>query len=212
MADHTPRVGAIVVAAGRGVRFGGPKHDVAIGDEPMWRRSVQTFTRAGVFNVVVVGDVPGGVPGGERRRDSVRAGLDALRDAEWVFVHDAARPLMTEALVVSLLALMDSEEADGVVPVVPVADTLKRVKNDVVVSTVERSDLFSVQTPQLFSMETLMAAHAMDENTDVTDDAGLVEMFGGTVRTVVGDPQNIKITQRGDLEVALAILDGRESL
>jgi 2-C-methyl-D-erythritol 4-phosphate cytidylyltransferase len=212
MVDQTPRVGAIVVAAGRGVRFGGPKHDVTIGGTPMWRRSVRTFANAGVSNVVVVGDVEGGVTGGERRRDSVRAGLDALRDSEWVFVHDAARPLTTPALVTSLLRAMEAEEADGVIPIVPVSDTLKRVKDDVVVGTVDRSNLYTVQTPQLFSVEVLVAAHDVDQEADVTDDAGLVELFGGTVKTVMGDPQNIKITHRGDLEVARAILDKRGSL
>jgi 2-C-methyl-D-erythritol 4-phosphate cytidylyltransferase len=172
---------------------------------------VDTFETAGVSNVVVVGDVPGGVPGGTRRRDSVAAGLAALDDVDWVFVHDAARPLATVRLVDSLLEAMASGHADGVIPVVPVVDTLKRVDQETVVETVDRSHLVAVQTPQLFSADVLRAAHLVDADEGVTDDAGLVERLGGTVKTVVGDPGNIKITHPSDLDLARAIFANRAS-
>lgn len=200
-----------MVAAGSGSRFGGPKHDRIIEGIPIWRRCSNTFETAGVTNVVVVGDVPGGVPGGIRRRDSVAKGLAALDDVDWVFVHDAARPLATVQLVHSLLGAMASGHADGVIPVVPVADTLKRVDQQTVVETVDRSHLYAVQTPQLFLAEVLRAAHLVDEDEDVTDDAGLVERLGGTVRTVMGDPGNIKITHPSDLDLVRAIVADRTS-
>lgn len=211
MVPLQPRVGAIVVAAGSGTRFGGPKHESIIEGIPIWRRCVDTFETAAITRVVVVGDVPGGVPGGVRRRDSVAAGLAALDDADLVFVHDAARPLATVQLVELLLEAMASGDADGVIPVVPVTDTIKRLDGATVIDTVDRSQLVAVQTPQLFLAEVLRAAHRVDVEQDVTDDAGLVERIGGTVKTVAGDPGNIKITHPGDLEVARAILADRAS-
>jgi 2-C-methyl-D-erythritol 4-phosphate cytidylyltransferase len=92
------RVAAVVVAAGSGTRFGGPKHKLLLDDVELWQRSVDVFVAAGVTEIVVVGDIPGGIPGGPRRRDSVANGIAALSgDIDWVLVHDAARPLITRA-------------------------------------------------------------------------------------------------------------------
>jgi 2-C-methyl-D-erythritol 4-phosphate cytidylyltransferase len=189
---------AVVVAAGRGTRFGSPKHAVPIDGVPMWELSVRVFDSLGI-PVVVVGDVPGGVPGGPRRRDSVAAGLAAVGDAEFVLVHDAARPMLDPSLVTTLVDVLRHSGADGVVPALPVTDTVKRVAGDVVVGTVDRTELVAVQTPQGFRSDVLRAAHAIDPDEDVTDDAGLVERLGGTIRWVPGDPANIKITYRDDL-------------
>ena len=107
------------------------------------------FEAAGITSIVVVGDVPGGIPGGTRRRDSVERGLDALpSDVEWVLVHDAARPLVPIDLVERLLERLAVGDVDGVVPAVPLVDTVKRVDGETVVATVDRSTLVSVQTPQ----------------------------------------------------------------
>ena len=196
----------IVVAAGRGERFGGPKAVVLLGGVPLWVRAVTSLREAGAGTVIVVGDVPGGIPGGERRRDSVVAGLAALGgDATHVLVHDAARPLASASLGRAVVARLETGGVDGVVPGIPIADTLKRVEGDRVVTTVSRVGLIAVQTPQGFVVDALRAAHrAYDE--DATDDAQLVERNGGTVVFVPGESSNLKITRPEDLFVAEAWL------
>jgi 2-C-methyl-D-erythritol 4-phosphate cytidylyltransferase/2-C-methyl-D-erythritol 2,4-cyclodiphosphate synthase len=196
----------IVVAAGSGRRFGGTKHDATLGGLTLWQRSRDALAAGGVDEIVVVGDVPGGVPGGARRRDSVRAGLDAIGPAaEFVLVHDAARPLVTVDLVSRVIARLAAGGVDGVVPVVPVRDTLKRVDGDVLVGTVDRAPLVAAQTPQGFRVSALLAAHDLDDD-DASDDSLLVERWGGTVVSVEGDPVNMKITYPGDLALAEALL------
>jgi 2-C-methyl-D-erythritol 4-phosphate cytidylyltransferase/2-C-methyl-D-erythritol 2,4-cyclodiphosphate synthase len=200
------RIHGIVVAAGRGSRYGGPKHGIALDGIALWERALRALHAGGIPDVVVVGDVPGGVPGGERRRDSVLAGLEALPDdAEGVLVHDAARPLASPELVARVRERLAAGDADGVVPVVPLRDTIKRVAGERVVETVERSDLAAAQTPQGFRVAALRAAHAADPS-DVSDDAVLVERNGGPVVAVPGEVGNLKITFAGDLELARALL------
>lgn len=196
----------IVVAAGRGERFGGPKAVVLLGGVPLWVRAVTSLREAGAGTVIVVGDVPGGIPGGERRRDSVVAGLAALGgDATHVLVHDAARPLASASLGRAVVARLETGGVDGVVPGIPIADTLKRVEGDRVVTTVSRVGLIAVQTPQGFVVDALRAAHRADDE-DATDDAQLVERNGGTVVFVPGESSNLKITRPEDLFVAEAWL------
>jgi len=196
----------VVVAAGAGERFGRPKHLIEVGGVPMWRRGRELLETAGAGEVVVVGDVPGGVPGGVTRRDSVVAGLAALESgAEWVLVHDAARPLAGEALARRVVERLLLGDVDGVVPVVPVRDTIKRVDGDVVVETVERAPLVVAQTPQGFRVAVLHAAQRSGPD-DASDEALLIEQAGGRVVTVPGDPANIKVTYPVDLAVVEALL------
>ncbi len=149
------------------------------------------------------------MPGGDRRRDSVAAGLAAISDhAGFVLIHDAARPLVTPDLVRAVIDRLLVGDVAGVVPVVPVRDTLKRVAGEFVVETVNRSDLVAVQTPQGFNLEALRAAHAV-AGGDATDDASMVEAVGGTIATVDGDPANLKVTYPEDLAVAEALRSGR---
>ena len=145
------------------------------------------------------------VTGGPTRAASVRAGLRAVPDdAAVVVVHDAVRPLAAPALFETVVAAVRAG-AEGAVPVLPVGDTLKRVGEDgSVVATVDRQGLVVVQTPQAFSAATLRRAH--DGEPDATDDAGLLERIGASVRTVPGDPRNVKITQPGDLELLEALV------
>ncbi|HHC09168.1 MAG TPA: 2-C-methyl-D-erythritol 4-phosphate cytidylyltransferase [Actinobacteria bacterium] len=200
---------AIVVAAGAGRRFGGPKHEALLAGEPLWRRAVSAVEAAGVDGVVVVGPVPGGVPGGARRRDSVAAGLAHVPEgATVVVVHDAARPLASPRLVEAVVRRVGLGDVDGVVPAVPVRDTLKVVTDGRVVRTVDRSRLVAVQTPQAFAADVLRAAHeVVGPDEDVTDDAGLVEAMGGTVVTIPGEVTNLKVTFPDDLRLAAAILE-----
>jgi len=201
---------AIIVAGGTGTRFGGPKHSMLLDGVELWQRSVDAFTHAGVTNMIVVGDVPGGTTGGRRRRDSVANGLaEVPGDADWVLVHDAARPLVTPEIIATVTGRMELGDVDAVIPVTPMTDTLKRVKNSRVVGTIDRSSIKAVQTPQGFRAEALRKAHAFDRDTDATDDAGLIERMGGTVVTVPGDQHNLKITFAEDIGIAEAILKAR---
>jgi 2-C-methyl-D-erythritol 4-phosphate cytidylyltransferase len=214
-------VWAIVVAGGSGRRFGGPKQFLTLAGRPVASWSVAT-ARAVADGIVLVvpadmlhdgDDAPwlgdGGwtdrpdrvVVGGDTRAASVRAGLAAVPDdASIILVHDAARPLATKALFAAVVEAVASGGAAGAIPVVPVADTLKRVTDGAVAATVERDGLVTVQTPQAFVAATLRSAHAT--TGEATDDAGMLELLGETVRTVPGDPRNLKLTRPDDLAVA----------
>jgi 2-C-methyl-D-erythritol 4-phosphate cytidylyltransferase len=166
---------------------------------------------AGISHVVVVGPVPGGVPGGNRRRDSVAAGLaEVPDDVDFIIVHDAARPFATKEMIEAIIGTLQTRDVDGVVPAVPVRDTLKEVDdNDIVSGTLPRDHLVAVQTPQGFAANPLRAAHAAMEGS-YTDDAGMVEDNGGRVVVIPGDPRNMKVTFPEDLAVirALAEIEG----
>jgi 2-C-methyl-D-erythritol 4-phosphate cytidylyltransferase len=143
--------------------------------------------------------------GGASRAESVRAGLAVVPlGAEIVVVHDAARPLASDELFDAVIGAV-RDGADGAVPGLAVADTLKRVDDVRVTATVDRVGLVAVQTPQAFDARILRAAHA--GSADATDDAQLVEAIGGTVVVVPGDPRNLKITGPADLMIAAALLE-----
>ena len=198
-------LGGVVVAAGRGERFGMPKALVEVGGIPLWKRAVAVLEAAGATEVVVVGEVPGGVPGGARRRDSVAVGVAALSsDCEWVLVHDAARPLASPAMAQRVSARLLEGDVDAVVPVVAVRDTIKRTAHGLVIETVDRSSLAAAQTPQGFRVRTLVAAQEADD-ADASDEAALVERNGGVVAVVEGDPTNLKVTFPEDLAVVEAL-------
>ena len=145
------------------------------------------------------------VTGGESRADSVRAGLGAVPDeATVIVVHDAARPLAPPSLFAAVVEAVLVDGASCAIPVLPVTDTLKRAADGVIVSTLDRDGLVTVQTPQAFSAATLRAAHR--EGGQTTDDAGLVEQMGVAVHTVPGDPRNLKITRPEDLDLAEALM------
>ncbi len=207
--DESKSIWGLLLAAGRGTRFGRPKHDVEMDGIPIWRQSERALLNGGVDRLIVVGGVDGAVPGGDRRRDSVASGLAAISDhAGFVLIHDAARPLVTADLVRTVIDRLLVGDVAGVVPAVPVRDTLKRVSGDIVVETVDRAGLVAVQTPQGFDLEMLRSAHAQVA-TDATDDAAMVEAIGGAIAIVVGDPANLKVTYPEDLAVAEALRSGR---
>jgi 2-C-methyl-D-erythritol 4-phosphate cytidylyltransferase len=147
------------------------------------------------------------VLGGPRRQDSVLAALAAASGAEWVVVHDGARPLLTAKLIEDGLAA--AEATGAAIAAVPVADTIKQVKGAMVEQTLERSQLRAVQTPQVFRRTLLVDAHASGAD-DATDDAALVERIGGQVRVYEADNENIKVTTPADLEIARALLARRQ--
>jgi 2-C-methyl-D-erythritol 4-phosphate cytidylyltransferase len=150
------------------------------------------------------------VPGGATRQASVRAALAALpADVEIVAVHDAARPFAPPDLFTAVIRAVASG-AVGAIPVIPVADTVKRVHDGVVVSTLDREELALAQTPQAFLAEALRRAHDTvgDSDLEATDDAALLELAGGTVLAVAGDAQNFKITTFLDLAHAESRIGG----
>jgi 2-C-methyl-D-erythritol 4-phosphate cytidylyltransferase len=201
----------IVVAAGSGARFGAPKQFERVGDDRLVDIAVGTAQRRSDRVVIVLPagtewdgpPVAAAVTGGATRADSVRAGLAAVPDtADVVVVHDAARPLATEALFDAVIGAV-RDGADGAVPGLLVADTIKRVDGERVVETVPREELVAVQTPQAFRAGALRAAHR--DGADGTDDAALVERDGGKVVVVPGDPANVKVTGPDDLALVAAL-------
>jgi 2-C-methyl-D-erythritol 4-phosphate cytidylyltransferase len=206
-------VWAVIVAAGWGERFGGPKQFSDLGGARLVDHAVATASQACDAVVLVVPDasdwegaeVTALATGGASRAESVRAGLAVVPvGAEIVVVHDAARPLASDELFDAVIGAV-RDGADGAVPGLAVADTLKRVDDVRVTATVDRVGLVAVQTPQAFEAGILRAAHA--GSADATDDAALVEAIGGTVVVVPGDPRNLKITGPADLMIAAALLE-----
>jgi 2-C-methyl-D-erythritol 4-phosphate cytidylyltransferase len=213
-------VWAIVVAGGSGSRFGDsvPKQFLELGGLRLIDWAVAS---AGAACDAVVAVLPAShldgtlapgvtsVAGGATRSASVRAGLAAVPSRAGVIViHDAARPLADPALFERVITAVRAG-ADGAVPGVPVADTIKRVDPaaGVVLETLDRPALRAIQTPQAFSADVLRRAHAT--GGDATDDAALVEAAGGRVVVVDGDPANLKVTGPDDLVRAEALLTRR---
>jgi 2-C-methyl-D-erythritol 4-phosphate cytidylyltransferase len=207
-------VWGIVVAGGRGNRFGAAKQFARLGGATVLERSIATTARVCDGVVVALPAESGWQPrppvvavtGGETRADSVRAALAAVpADADIVVVHDAARPLASPLLFAAVIAAVRAG-ADAAIPALAVTDTLKRVEGDRVIETVPREGLAVVQTPQAFRADALRRAHA--DGADASDDAMLVERSGGDVRIVPGEARNLKITVPDDLEVAAGMIEG----
>jgi len=219
-------VTAIIAAGGRGARFGGtlPKQLLPLGGRPILQRSVEAFAgHARVTDLVValpaelVADPPGYlrtgakplalVEGGARRQDSVaRAFARVPAGAEIVVVHDAARPLVSDALIARTV---EAAADDGAaIAALAATDTVKRGSAErLVVGTVPRGEIFLAQTPQAFRTSVLRAALAHGgPGADATDEAALVERTGHPVRLVDGDPRNVKITTADDLALAERLL------
>lgn len=196
-----PNVWTVVVAAGTGSRFGGPKQFETLGGRRVLEWSVATAKSASQGVVVVLPPGHGGVEGGATRSASVRNGLAHVpAQAEIVCIHDAARPFASEELFARVVNAV-IKGADGAVPGLPVADTIKQVDTSGrVVGTPDRRFLRSVQTPQAFRAAILRRAH--DGAPESTDDAALVEAVGGRVVVVDGEPDNRKLTVPEDLEWA----------
>jgi 2-C-methyl-D-erythritol 4-phosphate cytidylyltransferase len=212
-------VWAVLAAAGRGERLGSdrPKAFARLGGRPLLAESLQRLEESGWIDAIVIAAPPdweepsilvaeeiaatkvsSAVTGGESRSESVRLALEEVpEEAAVVLVHDAARPVLPEEVIERVLAPL-SEGWDGVVPAVPLADTVKRVEGDRVVETLPRADLVAVQTPQAFLADTLRRAVAGDVSS-ATDCASLVEAQGGRVKVVEGDPRLLKVTDADDL-------------
>jgi 2-C-methyl-D-erythritol 4-phosphate cytidylyltransferase len=222
-------VAAVLLAAGSGRRLGAdePKAFLWIGGRPLVALSSLAAAASPVVGSLVVA-VPSGmeeratevldaidlpvsvVTGGETRHESVALALDAVaEDISVVVCHDAARPFASPDLFSAVVEAVD-EHVDGAIPVVPIADTVKRVLSGRIVGTESREGLALAQTPQAFRLEALREAHARASEASVafTDDASVMEWAGYRVAAVHGDPRNFKITTLLDLARAQARLEG----
>lgn len=219
-------VWAVLAAAGRGERLGAdrPKAFAKLKGQPLLAESLARLEGSEWVDAIVIVAPPGWeepsillaeelgcakvtscVAGGETRAESVRAGLgEVASDATAVLVHDAARPLLPGEVVARVLTAL-GEGWDGVVPVLPIADTVKRVRGGQVVETLARDELAAAQTPQAFPAPVLREALAGDL-AGATDCAALVEARGGRVTTVAGDPRLLKVTRTAELELVAAWL------
>ena len=217
------RVTALIVAAGEGRRFGGPKPFALLGGRPILERCIDAFeNHEGVDAIVLVlagRDVGEGfagrfrkvvaaVAGGPRRQASVRNGFNAVHGSgrDIVLIHDGARPLAGSALIGRVID--EASRSGAAVPVLPLEDTVKEVRDSAVVRTHDRTAIFRAQTPQGFFYEVLEEAFAAAERDAFsgTDEAMLVERTGRLVAAVAGDPRNIKITTPLDLKIAEVLL------
>ncbi len=216
------RTVAVVPAAGSGERLGAgiPKAFVSLTGQTLIERALDGLRASGVVDGLIVavpesrtdeaklilgGDVTV-VAGGPDRTSSVRNALGAVGDADFVLVHDAARPLTPAAVIIRVVEALKAGH-QAVIPVLSVTDTIKAVDaNGVVLGTPERAGLRSVQTPQGFATDTLQRAYERAGAAGFTDDAGMVENIGGQVHTVEGDPLAFKVTTPLDLQLAMAVL------
>ncbi len=224
-------VAAIVVAAGRGERFGAAENKVllALCGRAIWLRSIDALRKCEAIGTIVLvvracdresidtivrGE---GLPimiatGGAERCDSVRAGLQTLLELEappaWVAVHDAARPLVSTIDIAAVIAA--AYQSQAAILATRVRGTIKRAAGEWAINqTVDRRELWEAQTPQVFATAVLADAFARHRGRPVTDDAELVERSGVTVRLVPGSAENLKITQTEDLPIATAIFNHR---
>ncbi len=221
---------AIVVAAGSGSRMCGQNKITAkIGGVPVILRSVIPFLNAAEINEIIVvcrdseleiiRDILSGfsaeskpirfVLGGETRQESVSNGVNAAKDADYVIIHDGARPFVSPESIIAVCK--DAVEYGAAALAVPLKDTVKEIdERGFVVSTPLRERLMSVQTPQVFAAGLYMKAlkKAEEQNRSFTDDCQLIENLGERVFLTTGDYSNIKITTPGDFELAEFLLSG----
>jgi 2-C-methyl-D-erythritol 4-phosphate cytidylyltransferase len=221
------RVAAIVVAAGEGRRFGSsiPKQWADLGGRPILSWTLSRFERHPLVNdVILVIDsarramarrlvgkecpkVTAIVSGGKSRAESVRRGLKKVtQDTEAILIHDGVRPFFEDDLIDRLLAMLQTY--DGVIPVTLVGETLKRLTESEVDSTVDRKGIAMAKTPQAFRAEVIHLAHALAkaDHFEATDDSVLVERMGSRVGIVQTTYPNIKITLPDDLLVARGLI------
>jgi 2-C-methyl-D-erythritol 4-phosphate cytidylyltransferase len=214
------RVGAVIAAAGSSQRMlGVDKIFADLDGSPVLSHVINVFQKCNAVDKIVIilsrqnldagqgmvnknqwSKVKGVYPGGERRQDSVIHGLEHLQDCHWVIIHDGARPMVNEDLIVS--GLKAATETGAAIAAVPVTDTIKTAGNDLIVQeTPPRRNLWAIQTPQIFRFDLIDTAYKQLK-TEVSDDAGAVEQLGNKVKLYPGSYDNIKITTPDDLAIA----------
>jgi 2-C-methyl-D-erythritol 4-phosphate cytidylyltransferase/2-C-methyl-D-erythritol 2,4-cyclodiphosphate synthase len=215
------RIAVLIVAAGKGVRAGTglPKQYERLGGIAMLRRTARAFDGYAVQVVIGPGqdelaaaalvglNLPAPVIGGATRQESVRLGLEALApDApDFVLIHDAARPLVSTQVIAAVVQALEAG-ADGALPMVAAADTLRRRGADGSWSLVDRENLYRAQTPQGFGFAKILKAHREHAREEVTDDMALAELAGLQVEMTPGEEKNIKVTRKEDFALAEMLL------
>ncbi|MEN3033382.1 MAG: 2-C-methyl-D-erythritol 4-phosphate cytidylyltransferase [Aquificaceae bacterium] len=211
----TKDIGIILACAGKGERFGKKKQFEYLGEKPLFLYALETALKI-TENVVLVlpnedinsvkADVLK-VEGGKTRQESVYRGLLALKNAEIVLIHDCVRPFASPELFKKVSNLSGF---DGLIPALPVSQTVKKVLNGEIIGTIDREGLWLSQTPQGFKYEVLLSCHKLSVGACLTDDASLLERCGYKVGIIPGEAFNIKITTPEDMELARAILKAND--
>lgn len=217
---NNQKVGAVIAAAGSSQRMlGVDKIFADLDGSPVLSHVIDTFQKCRPIDQIVIilsernletgrnlsfgkpwSKVTGFYPGGERRQDSVIRGLEQLQGCQWVVIHDGARPMVTDDLIIR--GLEAAAETGAVIAAVPVTDTIKVAGDDLVVQgTPPRHNLWSIQTPQVFRFELIDDAYKQLKS-EVSDDAGAIERLGHKVKLYQGSYDNIKITTPDDLAIA----------
>lgn len=215
-ARHTKSIAAIIVAAGKGSRFGSsiPKQYAQLGSKPLIRHSIETFIEAGISNIVVVihpdhyeyylKAIQGltilePALGGATRAESTLAGLKTLTESspDYVLIHDAARPFVDLPLIQRVIGGLAN--VPGCIPAMRVTDTIKLVSNGRVQQTLPRESLWRAQTPQGFHFQEILNCFKATTDFSFTDESALLERFSLPVQTVNGSDENVKITFSSDL-------------
>lgn len=209
-------VAAILLAAGSGSRLGAdlPKAFVDLAGKPIVEWALSTLVECPAIDRVVVATPadsgwrpPIGIDqtaGGDSRSESVHNALRLVEDCDRVLIHDAARPFLSEALILNTLAAL-TDDFDAAIAATKVTDTIKRADSQNVVSdTLQRDGLWAIQTPQVFHSDALERAlnASVQQRSRATDDASLIEQNGGKVTIVESSPRNFKITTKDDLLLA----------
>jgi 2-C-methyl-D-erythritol 4-phosphate cytidylyltransferase len=228
--QKVPHCSVVVVAAGSSERMGTDKMLMNLNSKPVIIRTLTAFEKCALVDDIVVvtkhdkileladmikqyniTKVTQVISGGATRMESSLAGVSAVRKgAKLIAIHDGARPLVTQAVIESVINA--ANEYMAAVPVVPSADTLKQVdENGVITGTVDRQQIFRVQTPQVFDADIIKGAltKAVEKKLTLTDDCAAVDMMSIKTHVVDGDNENIKLTTPGDKIIAEAILRSR---
>ena len=214
----------VLLAAGKGARLGGntPKPWCDLGGKPVLAHSLEKLAKHPAIQsgVIVVAETAlkdakpladafgwKVVVGGQERAFSVKAGLNSLskEHPDYVLIHDAARPFVTDKVVSNLISTLVEDGIDAVVPGLPLADSLKKISGDLISDRVDRNQIWRVQTPQAFRFNAIKSCHDQDLDGVATDDSSLIEDRGGQVRIILGDAVMDKITTPEDLKHAQLI-------
>ena len=222
----TPHCSAVILAAGSSTRMGTDKSVLTLDGIPVIIRAVQAFEKHDLVDEIIVVTKEESVPmiadlcaqyalkkvrrvmaGGATRAESSLIGVTAVdKKAEYIAIHDGARPLITQKVITD--ALYAARDYHAAVPVIPSTDTLRMVEDGFIGGDVDRDSVIRIQTPQIFDADLIKGAltYAVDKNVTVTDDSSAVRLTGFKIKTVEGDVNNIKLTTPEDVPVAEAIL------
>ncbi len=217
------KTGVVLLAAGAGTRFGKDKIFFELAGKPVIAWSLDVFEKFPFVSEIVLvfnkdnmkkaraflkernyKKISAVCIGGKRRQDSVYNGLKNAGDWKYVIIHDGARPFIDEEII--LRGMEETKKTGAAIAAVPVKDTIKIVNpENLIEHTLERDRLWAVQTPQIFDYETILKAHEMNKNVNVTDDASMLERAGFSVKIFLGSYNNIKITTPEDIEIGKSI-------